>query len=75
MNMNRFEEAARERAKKSAELRQTYLRHMPEIVTDRVFDLANDQGHAYGWLEVESYYEDLAVLVNTAFQAGKAAGV
>lgn len=46
-----------------AALAQHYLPGYDERVTNRVFDMAHEEGHAYGYNAIEHYYETFSDLV------------
>lgn len=71
--MDRFEKARREREALGDQLAADYAADLPKTVTDRVFSLAWDQGHAYGKGEVEAFYIDVVDIAGDAYRAGKEA--
>lgn len=61
-----------ERQQAEQDLRLKYLDpEMPAKVAERVFDKAWEDGHASGLHEVEMHYDDLAIIANHAFEAGR----
>lgn len=51
-----------------------YAADLPKYVSDRVFALAWENGHANGEGEVEMFYVDIADVAGDAFRAGLAGG-
>lgn len=69
--MNRFEQAARERAEHAESLRCAHLSSVPLDIAADVYALAWEDGHAQGRHEVEDAYVDLASVVDRAYRAGR----
>jgi hypothetical protein len=51
-------------------LADKYADGLPEDVQGRIFEMAYDNGHAYGEDEVEIHYESFANLAKGAYEAG-----
>ena len=70
---DRFKRQQVERDRLADKLAADYAPSLPEPVSDRVFALAWEEGHANGEGEVENCYIDLADLAGDAYRAGLAA--
>lgn len=69
---DRFVRQREERDRLAERLAGDYAKDLPRSVSDRVFSLAWEHGHASGEQDVESYYVDFADLAGDAFRAGAA---
>lgn len=71
----RRERDQQERAEQAAEFAAEHLdAGMPRSVSEAVFGLAWEHGHASGWPEIGNFYGEFAALANTAFRAGRDSG-
>ena len=60
-----------ERNQLAARLKDEYLPSVTQRVADKVFDKAWEDGHANGVHEVEMHYEEIAVIAQEAWEAGR----
>lgn len=66
------EAVGRVNAQFQADLAREYLPGMSQVVTDKVFAMAWEDGHSDGYRRVESMYEDLTDLVEVVVKAVRA---
>lgn len=69
--MDRFAKQQEERNAGAEALREKWLPGVPVSVAQKVFDRAWEDGHANGWHEVEMHYQELAPLIEEAWEAGR----
>jgi hypothetical protein len=68
----RFIRQREEREGLARRLADVYAADLPQAVSDRVFSLAWEHGHAGGESDIEYYYIDFAALTLEAYRAGVA---